>query len=576
MPVSKTVTGARVRDLLLAGGELALVDVREQGVHYQGHPFYACSIPLSRLELMVEDLLPRRSVAIVVLDSGTEGLAERAAGKLAELGYSDVAILAGGCAGWAQGGGELFSGLNVPSKAFGEFVEHEFATPRITPAELLAMRQAGRPHVVLDSRPFEEYHLMNIPGSIDTPGAELAWRVHDLAPDPETLVVVNCAGRTRSIIGCQSLRNAGIPNPVVALKDGTMGWDLAGLSCERGSDRVAPPPGPSTAARAQAAARHVAERFEVQFVDAARVRAWQADPAITLYMLDVRTADEFAQAHVAGSRHAPGGQVVQSTDEFIAVRGAHVVLIDPQQVRAIMTASWLNQMGVDHVHVLLPEGQDGFSGWTVEAGSTTPNGVTAPQCDTIDAAELAGMIGKPGLAVIDLATSLAYARRHIPGAFWAVRARLDEARSAIGRADHLVFTADDPRLAELAAIDASGLWQGASISVLTGGNQAWFDTDLPIEAGRQHLTTARDDVWYKPYELGEGYAAAARAYLEWEVGLPDQVSRDATIRFRTYPPRLRQPSAPGVDGDPHEGATGIRRAAGQPFAVAPESAPSPD
>ena len=73
--------------------------------------------------------------------------------------------------------------------------------------------------------------------------------MHDLAPDPDTLVVVNCAGRTRSIIGCQSLRNAGIPNRVVALKDGTMGWDLAGFECERGSDRVGAAPSPEGKAR---------------------------------------------------------------------------------------------------------------------------------------------------------------------------------------------------------------------------------------------------------------------------------------------------------------------------------------
>lgn len=529
-----TITGAQVRDLLLGGSEIALVDVREQGVHYKGHPFFACSIPLSRLELMVDELLPRQAVPIVVLDSSNEGLAERAAARLDELGYSDIAILDGGCAGWVRGGGELFSGMNVPSKAFGEFVEHTYATPRITPAELRALQAAGRSHVILDSRPFDEYNLMNIPGSIDTPGAELAWRVHDLAPDPETLVVVNCAGRTRSIIGCQSLRNAGITNPVVALKDGTMGWDLAGLSCERGSDRVAPPPGPSAEARALEAARRVAVRFEVRFVDAETARAWQSDAAITLYLLDVRTAEEFARGHIAGSRHAPGGQVVQSTDEFIAVRRAHVVLADPQQVRAIMTASWLNQMGLDHVYVLRPQGHDGFAGWETEAGTPATDNGTKSGCASVSPEELAAMLGTPGLVVINLATSLSHSKKHVLGAFWAVRARLDQARQAIGPASKLVFTADDPRLAELAASDASSHWPATSIQILAGGNRAWFTAGQPTESGDQRFTTVRDDIWYKPYELGEDYAAAAQAYLEWEVGLPYQVARDPTIRFRTY------------------------------------------
>src|SRR5688572_31536393 len=246
------MTPAQVMTLLQRDDELALLDVREQGVHYRGHPFFACSAPLSRLELVVPDLVPRRSVPVVFLDDGDDGLAEKAAARLAELGYTDVAVLQGGCAGWRDAGGELFSGVNVPSKAFGEFVEHHYETPRIPPQELKRWLAEGKKLVILDSRPYDEYHRMNIPGGVDTPGAELAWRVHDLAPDPGVTVVVNCAGRTRSIIGCQSLRNAGIPNPVVALKDGTMGWDLAGLECERGSARVAPPP--STQGKAKALA----------------------------------------------------------------------------------------------------------------------------------------------------------------------------------------------------------------------------------------------------------------------------------------------------------------------------------
>src|SRR5688500_3590189 len=129
--MSKKSSVREVQAALRGSGELALLDVREQGVHYRGHPFFACSAPLSRLELMIADLVPRRSVPVVVLDGGEEGLAERAARKLTQLGYIDVSILEGGCAGWKAAGAELFSGVNVPSKAFGEFVEHQYDTPRM-------------------------------------------------------------------------------------------------------------------------------------------------------------------------------------------------------------------------------------------------------------------------------------------------------------------------------------------------------------------------------------------------------------------------------------------------------------
>ena len=506
-----------LRRRLAGESELALLDVREQGVHYRGHPFYACSAPLSRLELMAGDLVPRRTAPAVVLDGGAEGLADKAAERLRALGYSDVSVLAGGCEGWKAAGGELFSGVNVPSKAFGEFVEHHYETPRIPAEELRKLKEKSEKLVILDSRPYEEYQRMSIPGGIDTPGAELAWRVHDLAPEPDTVVVVNCAGRTRSIIGCQSLRNAGIANRVVALKDGTMGWDLAGFECERGASRVAPPPSAAGKAKALEVAERVAARFHVRTISPQAARDWMADDARTLYLLDVRTREEFERAHLAGSRHAPGGQLVQASDEYVAVRNARVVLVDPERVRAVMTASWLNQMGWNDVYVL--HELDGFA---MESGPRKPPQVK--KWKTIAPEAVAGTL-------IDFSTSLRFHRAHIPGAWWAVRARLSEAKAKIGEAKKLVLTSEDGLLAHLAAPEAAALWPQADVRVLEGGNAAWKG---PTEQGVERATTTRDDVWYKPYDHASDYKKHAQDYLAWEVALVDQIKRDPTIRFRTY------------------------------------------
>ena len=531
-----TVSPHELRERLVAGEELALLDVREQSVHYRGHPFSACSLPLSRLEVMVGDLVPRHDAPLILVDGGDDGLAGRAATRLAALGNTEVSILEGGCAGWQASGGELFSGVNVPSKAFGEFIEHHYDTPRVPPQQIRELIENGTKLVVLDSRPYDEYHRMNIPGGVDVPGAELIWRVHDLAPDPETLVVVNCAGRTRSIIGCQSLRNAGIPNRVVALKDGTMGWELAGFQCERGSTRTAPAPSPEGSRKARVAVERVARRFQVKFATRAQVLAWTHDRKRTLYLLDVRTREEFEQCRIAGSRHAPGGQLVQATDEYVGVRGARIVLVDPARVRSVMTASWLEQMGWSDVYVLEPEGSDGFAGWSLETGPREREVPGLPDWPGIDAQALAQRMGAPGAAVLDLSSSLRFRQRHIPGAWWAVRARLEEARARLADARVVVLTSDDGLLARLAAPEAAALWPNAPVKVLENGNAAWFDAGLPTEPGIERATTTLDDVWYKPYDhAGPGeYEKHARDYLSWEVALVEQIARDPTIRFRTY------------------------------------------
>src|SRR3984893_15514306 len=221
-PALHGVSPRALKAMLADGGELALLDVREELLFSRGHLLHARSLPLSRLELRIRALVPRRATRIVLVDDG-DGLAQRAAGTLERLGYTDVGHLDGGLASWTAEGFEPFSGINVPSKAFGEFVEHADATPNIGAEELEKLLRGRANVVVLDSRPFDEYSRMSIPTGIDVPGAELVLRVRDLAPSADTAVVVNCAGRTRSIIGAQSLINAGVPNKVVALRNGTMG-----------------------------------------------------------------------------------------------------------------------------------------------------------------------------------------------------------------------------------------------------------------------------------------------------------------------------------------------------------------
>src|SRR4051812_1596923 len=343
-----------VRAMLRDGDEIALLDVREEGVFSEeGHPFFANSVPLSRLELMIRDLVPRQGTRVVVLDGGGEGLAERAAAKLDRMGYDNVAVMAGGSAAWAAAGFELFTGVNVPSKAFGELVEHRCGTPHIAAAELKRRLDAGEEILIVDSRPIGEFRNISIPGAFDCPGAELVYRVPDRLESSDSLVVVNCAGRTRSIIGAQSLRNAGIANPVVALENGTMGWELAGLDLARGREDLLPPPSPEGLAKARALADKVAGRFGITRIDNTVLARFESETdRRTLYVFDVRSPEEYEAGHLATARSAPGGQLVQATDAYMATRNARIVLVDDDGVRAVMTGSWLVQMGWPEGHVL--------------------------------------------------------------------------------------------------------------------------------------------------------------------------------------------------------------------------------
>lgn len=185
----------------------------------------------------------------------------------------------------------MFQGVHLPSKTFGELVEHAYHTPRLQAPELAAMRARGEAVVVLDGRPLDEFRKMNIPGAVCCPNGELALRIHALVPDETTPVVVNCAGRTRSIIGAQTLINMGIPNPVYALENGTQGWYLNDLALEHGNDRRYPQVAaaePALQARRDQA-RELAGRHGVADVDAATLAGWMRQADRSTFLLDVRT-----------------------------------------------------------------------------------------------------------------------------------------------------------------------------------------------------------------------------------------------------------------------------------------------
>jgi rhodanese-related sulfurtransferase len=336
-----TVTPSQVRSMLLLRDEIALLDLRHEAAFATGHPLFAANMAAERIALEAGTRLPRKDVPIVVYDAG-EGLVGAAADRFSALGYTDVRQLDGGLGAWRSAGFELFRDVNSCAKAFGELVESRRHTPSLSAEEVAALIARKANIRILDVRRFDEYATMNIPGSLSVPGAELVLRAGDAAPDPETTIIVNCAGRTRSIIGTQSLINAGVTNKALALRNGTIGWTLAGQDLEHGADRRG---GIGLFKGAKANAREVAYRAGVRHVGPEEAMALEKQTNRTLYRFDVRAREDYEAGHVEGFCHYPGGQLVQEIDMAAPVRGARILLTDDMGVRADMTASWLAQMG---------------------------------------------------------------------------------------------------------------------------------------------------------------------------------------------------------------------------------------
>ena len=513
--MSQTITPAQLQQWLFDGQEIALFDVREHGQYGEAHLFHGQNLPYSRLEIEVPRLAPNPRVRLVIYDQNGVDVAPRAATRLEALGYHQVHILQGGADGWQAAGLQLFAGVHVPSKAFGERVEEASHTPHISAEELAQWQAAGGPLLVLDGRPFDEYRKMTIPGSICCPNGELGYRLPGLLVDETTPIVVNCAGRTRSIIGAQTLIDLGVKNPVYALENGTQGWFLADLQLEHGSTRRYPDEiARRDLDKQREAARTLAGRTGVKTVSAEQVASWAADPGRSLFLCDVRTAEEFASGTLPGAQHTPGGQLIQSTDLYVGVRNARLVLIDSDGIRAPIVAGWLRQLG--HEAYVLADG--------VNSGLALPGKPvqSSPSLPTTHVLALADALKDNAVALIDLRPSSSFRKAHIEGARWSIRPLL--AHAVADETRPLVLLADSPEVAGLAALELKAE-QRSQVLLLDGGLQAWQQAGLALQENPASLTDEQCiDFLFFTHDRHSGNKAAARQYLAWEIGLLAQMT----------------------------------------------------
>jgi rhodanese-related sulfurtransferase len=525
------ITSAALARLMQTDAAFALIDVREHGEYNPAHIAGSSSVPRRQLETRMGRLVPFRGVDVIVCDdNGRRALL--AARTLERMGYSRVAVLKGGLNRWAADNLPTEWGMNVPSKDFGERVEVEHHVPTIDADELVHRQKRGDELIILDTRTPEEFRRFCIPGGRSVPGGEIGLRIHDIVrARPNATVIVNCAGRTRSIIGARVLQRMRVPN-VVSLRNGTSGWVLAGHELERGADRIG-------LAEPSAAGREAAEKLAAQFAAEDGVRTLSVTElqkllpraaTETVYLVDVRTRDEYLRGHIPGFWWMPGGQAVQRADDTVAVRAGIVVFCCDGTARASITASWYRQMGFINVCVVT-----GGTGAWVDAGLPLATGADEPaepivaeaeqRVRRIMPSELASRLASlvPPMT-ISVESSDRFAAGHVPGARWVPRGWL-EMRIADIVADQtspIVVTDEDGLDAVLAASTLLDLGY-RDVMALAGGTRAWQQDSRAIELGLTGVLRTPDDV--VPAGPDRSYADMIN-YLRWEERLGHKYAKE--------------------------------------------------
>ncbi|WJR76729.1 rhodanese-like domain-containing protein [Bradyrhizobium sp. NP1] len=492
---------------------LALFDIREAGEAEQGHIPFATFLPRRLIELRIGELVPSTAQDIVVYDGGeADGRAALAAATLAEFGYRAVRILTGGLGAWRAAGRPVATGVNVPSKRFGEEIHEHDGVESIDSDRLAQMRAAGETFEQWDVRTPAEFGRATLPGSRNVPGVEIVGRATEAAREG-SLVVVHCAGRTRGIIAARTLALLGVER-VVALENGTMGWRLSGRTLVPGDRVEAPFDDDGAVAGALADASGVLRLSPAEVERRARRHA--SEPVI---LVDVRSEEAYLAGHIASSCSRPGGQLIQCTDEVLAVEAVPVILVDDGNGRAAMAAYWLRRMGFSEVALL----DGGVPAWRAAGLPLAKRPATVPAWlarlrDTVPSVA-PSRLGEASRIVLDVGTSRDFKKGHIPGALWLPRgwleARLAEiSQDGLDFGREIVVTAADESQAILAVATLRRL--GHRASWLAGGNAGWVAQGGTLESTEHLPLDLPQDVVDPPYLKGE---AGMRAYLDWEIAL---------------------------------------------------------
>ncbi len=501
--------------------EFALIDPRETGAYSRGHILGSTNIPLSRLELDVPGLVPCRQCEII-LATDDASLVDRTRTRLQQLDYGNIHELDGGIDAWALAGYVLFSGINVVSKAFGEFIEESLETPHIDAKELHSWMRDKRQYFLLDGRTPQEHRNFCIPGALHCANGDLPAIAAELASQPELAVVVHCAGRTRSIIGAQSLIDSEIPNPVYALKNGTLDWLYEGFDLELGANRPFPESASSDPGDTRKHASDRAKEYGIKAVSENQLTEWKNQEGTT-YVFDIRSQLEYESGSLEYAVNVAGGQLTQSTDNYIGVRNSRIVLCDDDGVRAASTAIWLKRMGWRNLYT-----HTMVSPSYIRAASEVPEIVAR----TISVVQLKEMVDSHSVTVLDIRRGVKYQRGHIPGAHYVSR-HLAEYPNKIPGSAPVVLVADDPEYCSLVAAECADF--GRDVSVLQGGMREWRKNRFEIESTEHNFLCQPLDAYLDPGDFANPAidAREGRRYLKWEIELADLLEGEPAAMFST-------------------------------------------
>ena len=516
------ITPETVRSWISDKEEVAFIDVREIGQHTNGHPFFSISIPYSLFEFNIKILVPNKQTRVILIDNNN-GISDLVYNIAHQMGYSNISIIEGGVEEWVSAGYKLFDGINVPSKSFGELIEKYFHTPSITAKELAQKQKNNENYIVIDGRPFLEYNKMSIPKSICCPNAELFFRVSSYIKDINTEIIINCAGRTRSIIGAQTLIDFGIKNKVKALENGTQGWFLSELSLDHNKNKYLEVlPNDLEIQQLQNKVLKLTNDLNIDLINLKKAQQLIIDKKKSTFIFDVTTSKTIS-TKPGTIMNVPGGQLIQATDKYIGVWKATVILVDDGDlIRAGTTSFWLKKMGYE-VYIL----KEGL----LKAQTLKFTKEIDHKLIDLDFINLEDLVKIKKQILYDIRSSKDFCKMRIKNSIWLNRAHLYRKKTKTD--DPIIIITDNLEKASLIVKDLKQKDKGAIIKVYKWNQNEITSYPSLIDVTIETLSEQNNiDFNFHTHMRHNGNKEHAKQYLEWEINLVSKMDKQELSFFK--------------------------------------------
>lgn len=360
LPQGFGVTSIDDFNVMLIERDVVLLDVREVAEYEAGHLEGSFNVPIRELAQNL-DLLPDLNADIMVICKGG-GRAMLAMTALQLLGYENARMLRGGYDAWV---GEELPTTTEP------FVPEAGVAPEVDPAVLaavdnylsnlpagfgmvgaqdLAVELVDAPPLLIDVRSEEEWNTNGyIEGAQLIPINEFMARQAEWPQDKDAKIVIYCASSFRGAIATVMMNLMGYTN-VRNLSGGMNAWVAAGQPVVGAAP--AEPETTEAVSLEETLAAYVASLPDtfgaVRPADLATELASDNAP----FLVDVRTVDEYVEAHIEGAINIPLNELTANLDKLPA-QDANLVIVCGSGHRSAMSMAALNLLGWTNARSLM-------------------------------------------------------------------------------------------------------------------------------------------------------------------------------------------------------------------------------